>query len=122
LAPFLAFAGFISFFRKSVARKYAAHWSGAVVFLGFYKSQADLRRQTAFGLLLLAATCPILPQEPLQVLLTIVTARLDGALGTRLWRDGRERLARTLATARSGGTGNRWQLKIPKVLGKEGPR
>ena len=107
VGAFLTFA-FISFFRKSVPLKYAT-LVGAVVYLGFYKSQL-ISIVNVFGLF--GGNLPIFRQNLAWYLLTIVTV-----VSTVLW--GRVYCGRlcafgALTQLLDRVAPNRWQIKIPK--------
>jgi polyferredoxin len=109
VGAFLAFA-FVSFFRKSVALKYAT-LVGAVVFLGFYKSQL-ISIVNVFGLF--GGNLPIFRQNLSWYLLTIVTV-----VSTVLW--GRVYCGRLCAFGAftqllDRVAPKRWQVKIPRVV------
>ena len=94
---------FVSFFRKSVALKYAT-LVGAVVYLGFYKSQL-ISIVNVFGLF--GGNLPIFRQNLAWYLLADRHRRLDRAVGTRLLRAASVPSARSrscsTASCRTGG-------------------
>jgi polyferredoxin len=109
VAAFLVFA-FVSFFRKSVALKYAT-LVGAVVYLGFYKSQL-ISIVNIFGLF--GGNLPIFRQNLAWYLLMIVTV-----VSTVLW--GRVYCGRLCAFGAftqllDRVAPNRWQIKVPPVI------
>jgi polyferredoxin len=109
VGAFLVFA-FVSFFRKSVALKYAA-LVGAVAYLGFYKSQL-ISIVNVFGLF--GGNLPIFRQNLAWYLLTIVTV-----VSTVLW--GRVYCGRlcafgALTQLLDRIAPNRWQIKVPRAL------
>ena len=109
VSVFLAFA-FVSFFRKSVALKYAT-LVGAVAYLGFYKSQL-ISIVNVFGIF--GGNLPIFRQNLAWYLLTIVTV-----VSTVLW--GRVYCGRlcafgALTQLLDRVAPNRWQIKVPRVL------
>jgi polyferredoxin len=109
VGAFLVLA-FVSFFRKSVALKYAA-LVGAVAYLGFYKSQL-LSIVNVFGLV--GGNLPIFRQNLAWYLLAIVTV-----VSTVLW--GRVYCGRLCAFGALTQlidriAPNRWQIRIPRAL------
>ena len=109
VGAFLTFA-FVSFFRKSVALKYAT-LAGAVAFLGFYKSQL-VSIVNVFGLF--GGNLPIFRQNLAWYLLTIVTV-----VSTVLW--GRVYCGRLCAFGAFTQlmdriAPDRWQIKIPRLV------
>jgi polyferredoxin len=111
VGAFIAFA-FVSFFRKSVPLKYAT-LVGAVVFLGFYKSQL-ISIVNVFGLF--GGNLPIFRQNLSWYLLMVVTV-----VSTVLW--GRVYCGRLCAFGAftqllDRVAPNRWQIKIPKGIEK----
>ena len=109
LGAFLVFA-FVSFFRKSVALKYAT-LVAAVTYLGFFKSQL-ISIVNVFGLF--GGNLPIFRQNLAWYLLTIVTV-----VSTVLW--GRVYCGRlcafgALTQLLDRVAPNRWQIKIPRAV------
>ena len=109
LGAFLVFA-FLSFFRKSVALKYAT-LVAAVAYLGFYKSQL-ISIVIVFGLF--GGNLPIFRQNLAWYLLAIVTV-----VSTVLW--GRVYCGRlcafgALTQLLDRVAPNRWQIKVPRAL------
>ena len=109
VSVFLVFA-FVSFFRKSVALKYAT-LVAAVAYLGFYKSQL-VSIVNVFGIF--GGNLPLFRQNLAWYLLTIVTV-----VSTVLW--GRVYCGRLCAFGAftqllDRVAPNRWQIKVPRVL------
>jgi NosR/NirI family transcriptional regulator, nitrous oxide reductase regulator len=109
ISVFLVFA-FVSFFRKSVALKYAT-LVAAVAYLGFYKSQL-VSIVNVFGIF--GGNLPLFRQNLAWYLLTIVTV-----VSTVLW--GRVYCGRLCAFGAftqllDRVAPNRWQIKVPRVL------